>query len=176
MRFCLRPLALGFLLLCLGREATGQGPNVGRPSRLSSVCDGKEAVLDITAARMTFDRQKHSFLFEEKVQMQQCGMMLHCDRLEVSRDETSETIGHAIARGHVHVQLGTRQASAEQAEYFETSRRLVLTGNPRVWDTTEQHEMMGEEIVILLRQEHMTVRQARVLFHTPSKRLPKAQE
>jgi len=59
-----------------------------------------------------------------------------------------------------------RSAVAERADYFESEQKLVLTGgNPRVWDMQEHDELTGEEIVLLLQEEKVLVKQARVLFH-----------
>jgi hypothetical protein len=49
--------------------------------------------------------------------------------------------------------------------FAPAEQRLVLTGNPRAWDTYEQQEMAGEEMTVFLHDEHMLVKRARVLFH-----------
>jgi lipopolysaccharide export system protein LptA len=140
-------------------------PQTGIDRLLPQDCQGEAAILDITASRMTFDQKTHTFLFEEKVQIHRCGTTVLCDRLQVTNDAETEEVERIIAMGNVRVQQGARHIVAERAEYFPTEQRLVFTGNPRAWDTQEQHEITGEEIVVFLAQEHVKVKRARVLFH-----------
>ena len=76
-----------------------------------------------------------------------------------------EHVERITAIGNVHFQRGARHVLAEQAEFFPAEQRLVLTGNPRAWDSQEQQEMTGEEIIVFLQEENMVVKRARVLFH-----------
>jgi lipopolysaccharide export system protein LptA len=114
---------------------------------------------------MTFDSKTRIFVFEEKVRIVRCTMTIVCDRLQVMNDASERNIERIIATGHVHFQQGNRSAVAERADYFESEQKLVLTGNPRVWDTQGHDELTGEEIVLLLQEEKVFVKQARVLFH-----------
>jgi lipopolysaccharide transport protein LptA len=121
---------------------------------------------------MTFNNKTRVFLFEDKVHVRRCGMTLVSDRLQVTTSAQGEAINHIIATGNVHAQQGERHVVAERAEYFEKEQKLVLTGNPRAWDTQEHRELTGEQIVIFLQEEKMSVKAARVLFQprkTPAK-------
>lgn len=174
MRRGIRFLVLSALLLAPGGYGEGQEPAFGTAQLMPPGCQGEAAVLDVSADRMTFDQQQRSFLFEENVHIRQCGLTILCDRVRVTNDTKGESIQHIIATGNVRVQQGTRHVVAERAEYFAAEQRLVLTGNPRAWDTQERHEMMGDEIVILLPQDYVTVKGARVLFQPYQKPSAKA--
>jgi lipopolysaccharide export system protein LptA len=128
-------------------------------------CEGGATTLDVSSERMTFDSKTRIFIFEEKVRILRCAMTILCDRLQVINDTGDKNIERIIATGNVRFQQGTRSAVAERADYFESEQRLVLTGNPRVWDTQDHDELTGEEIVLLLQEEKALVKQARVLFH-----------
>jgi lipopolysaccharide export system protein LptA len=128
-------------------------------------CEGAATTLDVSSQRMTFDSKTRMFIFEEKVRILRCAMTILCDRLQVINDVSDKNIERIIATGNVRFQQGTRSAVAERADYFESEQKLVLTGNPRVWDTQGHDELTGEEIVLLLQEEKALVRQARVLFH-----------
>jgi len=121
--------------------------------------------MDVSSERMTFDSKTRIFVFEEKVRIVRCTMTIVCDRLQVMNEASEKNIERIIATGNVHFQQGNRSAVAERADYFESEQKLVLTGNPRVWDTQEHDELTGEEIVLLLQEEKVLVKQARVLFH-----------
>jgi len=156
------PLLLAGSLLCL--RASAQEQQRGLEKLLPSGCQGADAVLDITSERMTFDQRTRIFVFEEKVQARRCAMTMTCDRLQVTNNAKDEQVERLLATGNVHVQQGTRHVVAERAEYFAAEQRLVLTGNPRAWDTQEQRELTGEEITVFLQSEDIIVKRARVLF------------
>ena len=154
------------VLVCLSGGVYSQGLQ-GTLEKLPAQkgCDGGATTLDVSSERMTFDSKTRIFIFEEKVRILRCAMTILCDRLQVINDTSDKNIERIIATGNVRFQQGTRSAVAERADYFESEQRLVLTGNPRVWDTQERDELTGEEIILLLQEEKALVKQARVLFH-----------
>jgi lipopolysaccharide export system protein LptA len=160
------PIVIGILLIYLSGPIYGQGLQ-GTLEKLPAQkgCEGGATTLDVSSERMTFDSKTRIFIFEEKVRILRCTMTILCDRLQVINDASDKNIERIIATGNVRFQQGTRSAVAERADYFESEQRLVLTGNPRVWDTQEHDELTGEEIILLLQEEKALVKQARVLFH-----------
>ena len=160
------PVVLVIALICLGERGYSQGLQ-GTLEKLPTQkgCEGGPNTLDVSSARMTFDSKTRIFVFEEKVRIIRCTMTIVCDRLQVMNEASERNIERIIATGNVHFQQGKRSAVAERADYFESEQKLVLTGNPRVWDTQEHDELTGEEIVLLLQEEKVLVKQARVLFH-----------
>lgn len=161
------PVVMVMVLVCLDvRGGYGQGLQ-GTMEKLPTQkgCEGNAATLDVSSTRMTFDSKTRTFTFEEKVRIVRCAMVITCDRLQVINGANDQTIERIIATGNVHFEQGTRSGVAEQAEYFEAEQKLVLTGKPRIWDTQEYNELTGDEIVVLLQNEKVLVKQARVLFH-----------
>ena len=143
-----------------------QSENPALSERLQrSGCEGPEAALDVTSEQMTFDRDTHTFIFEEKVRVKRCSLTIDCDHLRVIRDDEANTIKQIIATGNVRFQDGARHAVAERADYYEADQKLVLVGNPRAWDSDKQNELSGEEITIFLGEERILVKGARVRFH-----------
>ena len=162
----------GWLLSLVCLEVVAQGRQSNSPKLPPEDCSGARAILDVTSERMLFDQQTRTFTFEEKVRVHRCDMTMSCDRLHVINDVKGEHIERITAIGSVHFQRGTQHVLAERAEFFLAEQRLILTGNPRAWDTQEQQEMTGEEISVFLQKENMVVKRARVLFH-PRKVLSK---
>ena len=160
-------VVMSIVLVCLSGRVYSQGLQ-GTLEKLPAQkgCEGDATTLDVSAERMTFDSKTRIFIFEEKVRILRCAMTILCDRLQVLNDASDKNIERIIATGNVRFQQGTRSAVAERADYFESEQKLVLTGgNPRVWDMQERDELTGEEIVLLLQEEKVLVKQARVLFH-----------
>ncbi len=135
------------------------------PDSELSECEGAEAALDVTSEQMTFDRDTQTFIFEDKVRVKRCDLVIDCDRLQVVRYADENRIKHVIATGNVRFQDGTRHAVADRADYYEDEQKLVLVGSPRAWDVDEQNEVSGEEIIVFLAEERILVSGARVRFH-----------
>jgi lipopolysaccharide export system protein LptA len=149
---------------------SGRGYSQGLQGTLEKLplqkdCAGGPTTLDVSSERMTFDSKTRIFVFEEKVRVLRCAMTILCDRLQVVNDTSEKSVERIVATGNVRFQQGKHSAASERADYFESEQKLVLTGNPRVWDTQEHDELTGEEIVLLLQEEKVFVKQARVLFH-----------
>jgi len=161
------PVVTGMVLISLSGRGSSQGlQGTLEKLPLQKACAGDPTTLDVSSERMTFDSKTRIFVFEEKVRILRCTMTIVCDRLQVINDASQRNIEQIIATGNVRFQQGNRSAVAERADYFESEQKLVLTGgNPRVWDTQEHDELTGEEIVLLLQEEKVLVKQARVLFH-----------
>jgi len=159
-------VVVSMVCVCLSERAYSQGLQ-GTLEKLPAQkgCVGDATALDVSSERMTFDSKKRIFIFEEKVRVLRCAMIILCDRLQVINDASDKNIEQIIATGNVRFQQGMRAAVAERADYFESAQKLILTGKPRVWDTQEHDELTGEEIVLLLQEEKVLVKQARVLFH-----------
>jgi len=160
------PVMLVMLLIWCGEEPYGQGTK-GALDKLpkDKACEGNATSLDVTSERMTFESKTRIFLFEEKVKVVRCAMTIHCDRLQVLNAANEKNVERIIATGNVQFRQGNRSASADRADYFEAEQKVILTGNPRVWDTQERDELTGEEITLWLQEEKVSVKQARVLFH-----------
>ncbi|MDE0205883.1 MAG: hypothetical protein OXP66_07640, partial [Candidatus Tectomicrobia bacterium] len=107
-------------------------------------CEGAEAALDVTSEQMTFDNETHTFVFEDKVRVKRCDVVIDCDRLRVVRYADENRIKHVIATGNVRYRDGTRHAVAQRADYYEAEQKLVLVGNPRAWDVDRRNELSGE--------------------------------
>jgi lipopolysaccharide export system protein LptA len=162
----IRLITVTIALICLNGKVYSQGLQ-GTLEKLPAQkgCAGAPTTLDVSSERMTFDSKTRVFIFEEKVRVLRCAMTILCDRLQVMNDTSDKSIEQIVATGNVRFQQGKHSAVAERADYFESEQKLVLTGNPRVWDTQEHDELTGEEIVLLLQEEKVLVKQARVLFH-----------
>ncbi len=78
---------------------------------------------------MTFDSKKRIFIFEEKVRVLRCAMIILCDRLQVINDASEKNIEQIIATGNVRFQQGMRSAVAERADYFESAQKLYSRGS-----------------------------------------------
>lgn len=152
------------LPVCIVSQPQSEGEPLSQRLQQSD-CEGHEAALDVTSEQMTFDRETGTFIFKENVRVKRCNLTIDCDHLRVIRGADENRIKQVIATGNVRFQDGTRHAVAERADYYEADQKLVLVGNPRAWDSDEQNELIGDEIIVFLDEERILVKGARVRFH-----------
>ena len=158
-----------FLVVWLLASGPGFSQTAPAPNPLSRMpmenCEGTGQTLDVKAERMTFERQSQTFLFQDNVRVRRCDMTILCDRLRVYNDDKGQRVERIEFIGNVRMQQGDRHVTADHAEYFDAEQKLVLTGNPKAWDTAERNELTGEEIVVFLQEDRLMVKQAHVRFH-----------
>ncbi len=165
---------LGIAALCLGAEKPQRRQPIPLESRVPvGDCSGPGQAFDVTAEQTTVDIRTHTILFEKNVRVRRCEMIILCQRLRIIPEAGGATAERIVATGNVRFQQGTRRLRADRAEYVDAEQKIVLTGNPRAWDTTDQNEMTGEEMVFLVQDEKLLVKRARVLFH-PRQQVSKA--
>ena len=153
------------VLVVWGTSVAAQGQVEKTPDSRLSECEGTEAALDVTSEQMTFDRDTQTFIFEEKVRVKRCDLVIDCDHLQVVRYADENRIKHVIATGNVRFRDRARHAVADRADYYGDEQKLVLVGNARAWDVDEQNEVSGDEIIVFLAEERILVSGARVRFH-----------
>ena len=163
-RMAIVPAAVLALSVCMASQTQAQEPGLSERLQQSD-CQGPEAALDVTSEQMTFDRDTHTFIFKQNVRVKRCSLTIDCDHLRVVRDVDESRIKHVVATGNVRFQDGTRHAVAERADYYEADQKLVLVGNPRAWDSNEQNELTGDEIIVFLEEERIVVKGAHMRFH-----------
>lgn len=85
----------------------------------------------ITAEKLTFDYKQAFALFEQNVVVDDPGIFLTCDNMEVKFDAQDE-VESIIARGQVQIQQEDFAARAEVATYDVKSGDILLEVNPVV--------------------------------------------
>ncbi len=119
----------------------------------------------ITGDRLEVETKQegHQFHFYGNVKVQTKELLVHCDELEVIAEPKVEAgmpceatpalqapavgaISLIIARGHVEVTQGERQAKAGLAEIFSKENKIILSDNPVVTDPEGQ--VKGYRIIL----------------------------
>lgn len=144
----LRAIALGLMLLAAPAWA-------GNTQVLSS----KGGPVTIKADEMAFSGKSGKITFTGQVRVEQDGITLSADRIEVvlegglSGPDTG--IRHMVAEGNVVFSQGERTATAGKAEYAPEAATVVLSMGPRVVDANMA--VVGERITIDLNSGESTV-------------------
>jgi lipopolysaccharide export system protein LptA len=117
--------------------------------------------VQIEADQMLSSQKDNSVFFSGKVEAKQEGLTIHSDEMTVhytagsdpsktvkgekSKEVTPSSAGKGaespldggierlVAKGHVEITKEGWVATGDQAEYFSKERKVVLTGNTKVW-------------------------------------------
>jgi len=139
-----------------GAVVAEEGSEVASPkprsqARIGYVDDPLEVISDWTEA----DRQKGTITFGGKVVAKQKDMVLYADRVVNYFDMESRKLVRAIAVGNVKLNQADKFVTCEKAELIQAERKIILTGNPIMWQG--ENRVSGERIIIYLNQSQAEV-------------------
>src|SRR5262245_33510436 len=112
-------------------------------------------MVQVTADRMVSDSRSDQVVFTGNVEAYRGKLYVKADRLEVKQDPQTKKVAQMVAIGNEFIRRGEQEATAEQATFFETEQKAVLTGNPHAREGNT--EVWGEEMVFLLAEGNMIV-------------------
>jgi outer membrane protein assembly factor BamD len=112
--------------------------------------------IDITSDRVETDTKESLITFKGNVTARQRDMVIYADSLEAMISKDGKAIEKVTAGGNVKIQQGLRVANCEKAIYYNLEKKVVLTGQPRVWDGDNM--VSGEEIVVDVERNRVEVK------------------
>jgi len=141
------------------------------PSTPTKGTPGREIPLQITAAQLEADQDRHLILFKGQVKAVYGDAILYADQLRVIYkpqkpkppkpeaaltgqspsplgDLGGEKLDRIEAQGNVRFVQGERVATAQEAIYYKDREEIVLTGRPQVW--RGDNLLKGERLVVHL--------------------------
>ncbi|MCK5681492.1 outer membrane protein assembly factor BamD [bacterium] len=118
---------------------------------LGKADDPLEIISDWTEA----DRQKGTITFGGKVVAKQKDMVLYADQIVNYFDMQNQKLEKAIAVGNVKLNQADKFVTCERAELIQGERKVILTGNPVMWQG--ENRVTGERIIIYLNQSQAEV-------------------
>lgn len=113
--------------------------------------------ITITADQLEVNRKLHTALYTGNVtadDKSRCMVML-ADKMEFLFDEKMERIEKGLATGNVRISAGDRRSTSDQVELFPAEDKVVLTGDPRVWQDNDI--VTGTKITIFLKDDRAIV-------------------
>ncbi len=146
-------MLLATLLLLTGPSAAWAAPQ----EEPAAAPGGKEPI-HIEADRMTSLKSENAVLFEGKVDARQGEMVIRSAEMTVyyfsDEEKARLTPGEGrkmkklLARGSVEIQSEEWTATGDTMEYFETERKVLLTGNTKVWQ--DNNLVTGDSVILYL--------------------------
>src|SRR2546425_5408783 len=133
--------ALGLVALAIPARVPAQGP---APSAAKTKGDANQP-LTVDADGMERLGKESLVIFTGNVVARQNNSVQYADRMEVYLDEKGDRVLRTVSTGGVRViTRDCRTATAKRAEYFDLEQRVVLLGDARVWQRSEERRV-GKE-------------------------------
>ncbi len=112
--------------------------------------------IDITSDRVEAYSKENRIIFKGNVMARQKDIMIYSDSLEALVFEDGKGIEKVIAGGNVKIQQGLRVAHCQKAVFFNREQKVVLTGDPKVWEGGNM--VSGEEIIFDIEKNRIEVK------------------
>lgn len=151
---------LGVLLLAALALTSFTPGRAGELSVKAGAGQGSEpmAPVQVEADHMESDQNKNSVAFTGKVVAKQGKLTIRTESMTVFYEPGGESasepgrknrqIQRLLCAGQVEISQGEWVASGDQGEYFSANRKLILTGNTKVWQNGNM--VTGDRFVIFL--------------------------
>jgi lipopolysaccharide export system protein LptA len=113
--------------------------------------------IDITSDQVeTYTRENRVIFKGSVIARQQGDIAIYADSIEAIMVNEGKGIKRVIASGNVKVQQGRRVASCQRAVFHNLEQKVLLTGDPKVWEG--ENMVSGEEIIFDIAQNRVEVK------------------
>jgi len=146
----------------------------------------------ITSQSLVFKNQENKAVFDGKVLMTKVGFIMHADHMVVHFEGTpdnsvasqkpteksapqarspgpelptfgSRAVSVIEATGNVVMEQGAKTAKSKKAVYSQRDEKLVLTGDPEVWEVG--YHITGVRMTMFLNEDRSVVEGSRVIIN-----------
>jgi outer membrane protein assembly factor BamD len=112
--------------------------------------------IDITSDRVESYTKDNLIVFKGNVTARQKDIVIYADSIEAVIVEDGKGIEKVVADGNVKVQQGLRVANCQKAVFYNLDKKVVLTGDPKLWEGDNM--VSGEMIVFDIEQNRVDVK------------------
>lgn len=150
---CLRAVIFALVLLL----STGVGVGAAAAPKTGALSRAEQnAPIVITSDRMEAHDLEKTVVFSGHVMAQKGPLRIYANRMEVYQAKNGDKISKLVATGHVRIVQEGKNATGDQAVYYEPEQKVVLTGNPKAWEG--ENSVTGTEITYYLDQHRSIVK------------------
>jgi len=126
------------------------------PEKTEAAWTEQREPVDITSDQVESFFKENRVIFKGSVIARQRDMTIYADSIEAITADEGRGIEKIIASGNVKIQQGPRVANCQRAVFHNPERRILLTGDPKVWEG--ENMVSGEEIVFDITQNRVEVK------------------
>jgi lipopolysaccharide export system protein LptA len=112
--------------------------------------------IDITSDTVESYTKDNLIIFKGNVTARQKDIVIYADVIEAVIVEDGRGIEKVVADGNVKVQQGLRVANCQKAIFYNFEKKVVLTGDPKLWEGDNM--LSGETIVFDIEQNRVDVK------------------
>ncbi|MEW6375644.1 MAG: lipopolysaccharide transport periplasmic protein LptA [Thermodesulfobacteriota bacterium] len=112
--------------------------------------------IDITSDRVEAYAKKNLIVFKGNVMARQRDIVIYADSIEAVIIEDGKGIEKIVAGGNVKIQQGLRVASCQKAIFYNLDQKVILTGDPKVWEG--DNIVSGDEIIFDIEKNQIEVK------------------
>ena len=114
---------------------------------------GSDQPLRVTSQQLEADNKQLVITFTGNVVAKQGEMTIYADiaRVYYEKKEEGNEVREIVATGNVRIQEADRLATCQKAVFTNAEQKIVLTGQPKVWQGKDM--VSGEKIIILLEED-----------------------
>jgi len=124
------------------------------PSVLLAAEGSKESI-NITSDSMEAETKANKVTFRGNVVAKQKNMTITSGELIATYAEGGKELKEVVAIGHVRITQQDKIAVADKAIFLNNERKIILTGNPKVWQGKDT--VSGDRIIYYLDEDRTTV-------------------
>ena len=160
MRRCVRVFVIALVLSAL--SGLSGPPAAEEPAKRSFGFDFRESSqpIRLKSDTLEWDYNGNVVTFKGNVIANQEDVTLYSDRLVMYYEGSTNQVNRIVAEGAVRIVQLDRRATAERAVFYNTEKKIVLTGRPVV--TQGNNRVIGEVITILMERDWVEVQKADV--------------
>ena len=114
--------------------------------------------IHITSDRMEGYNKKNLIIFYGNVKAVRGDTTLWADRMDIFFDRVEKKVDKIVALGSVKVNQEDKNAVATKATYFENGMKILLEGNPKLWQKDDL--LKGDQITLFLNEDRIVVETA----------------
>jgi len=112
--------------------------------------------IDITSDTVESYTKDNLIVFKGNVIARQKDIVIYADSVEAVIIDDGKGIEKVVADGNVKVQQGLRVANCQKAIFYNLDKKVVLTGDPKLWEGDNM--VSGEMIVFDIEQNRVDVK------------------
>lgn len=117
--------------------------------------EGSKQPINITSDSMEAETKANKVTFKGNVVARQKDMTITSSELTATYTDDGKELREVLATGNVRITQQDKIAVADSALFLNTERKIVLTGNPKVWQGKDL--VSGEKIIYYLDEDRTIV-------------------
>ncbi len=117
--------------------------------------EGSKQPINVTSDSMEAETSTNKVIFKGNVVARQKDITITSNELTATYTDNGKELKEVLAIGNVRVTQQNKIAVADNALFLNTDRKILLTGNPKVWQGKDV--VSGDKIIYFLDEDRTIV-------------------